>query len=587
MNAQQLLQHFERISEAPDAIPRLRCVILDLAVRGKLVEQDPSDEPAGLLLERLKLDKQLAFLAEGIRARQAVAKVNREEMWFDFPPSWEYALFDDVFVIVSGVTKGQRVSATEATEIPYLRVANVQRGYLDLAVIKTITVKQSDATRYSLRSGDILMTEGGDWDKLGRAAIWSEQIQPCIHQNHIFRVRPPSRDILPEWVTTYVNSRLGRSFFEEASKQTTNLASINMTELRGFPIPLPPLAEQHRIVAKVDELMGLCDQLEAAKAEREQCRDSLVAASLQGLNQPAEEEETFREHARFTFNNLPQITTRAAHIKQLRQTILNLAVRGKLVEQDPSDEPASELLKRIAAEKACSRKAASVKALSRSSERDGLDAQMVIPAGWALARLDDIVNVGTGLTPSKSQTSYYEGGSTPWINSSATSEDIIREARFFVTKLAIQECRLKIYPAGSLIVALYGQGKTRGQVAELGLDATVNQACAVVQWLPSFHELKGYIRLTLWQQYDAMRKMAEGGPQPNLNVGKIKDRLFPLPPLAEQHRIVAKVDELMAICDQLETQVMVMEQDNRRFLESVLADVLSPGIDLGAEAQVA
>ena len=164
MNAEQLLQHFERISEAPDAIPRLRCLILDLAVRGKLVEQDPSDEPAGLLLGRLKLDKQLAFQAEGIRARQAVAKVNREEMSFDFPPSWEYSLFDDVFVIVSGVTKGQRIAATESTEVPYLRVANVQRGYLDLAVIKTITVKRSDANRYSLRSGDILMTEGGDWD---------------------------------------------------------------------------------------------------------------------------------------------------------------------------------------------------------------------------------------------------------------------------------------------------------------------------------------------------------------------------------------------------------------------------------------
>ena len=139
--------------------------------------------------------------------------------------------------------------------------------------------------------------------------------------------------------------------------------AINDSDFAVLPIPLPPLAEQHRIVAKVDELMALCDQLEAAKTEREQSRDRLVAASLHRLNSPADTAETdapdlparqadaFRDHARFVFEHLPRLTTRPEHIKQLRQTILNLAVRGKLVPQDPNDEPASELLKRIQAEK--------------------------------------------------------------------------------------------------------------------------------------------------------------------------------------------------------------------------------------------
>lgn len=160
-----------------------------------------------------------------------MAKVRREQLGFDFPDSWEYASFDEVFVIVSGVTKGQRVPAKEAIDVPYLRVANVQRGHLDLAVVKTITVRKADKERYLLRCGDILMTEGGDWDKLGRAAIWRGEVAGCIHQNHVFRVRPPSNEIVPEWVTTYVNSLAGRAFFENASKQTTNLASINMTQL--------------------------------------------------------------------------------------------------------------------------------------------------------------------------------------------------------------------------------------------------------------------------------------------------------------------------------------------------------------------
>ena len=140
-------------------------------------------------------------------------------------------------------------------------------------------------------------------------------------------------------------------------KTGTTVQSLKYEEFELQPLPLPPLAEQHRIVAKVDALMALCDQLEAAKTEREQSRDRLVVASLHRLNSPADTAETdtpdlparqaeaFRDHARFVFNHLPRLTTRPEHIKQLRQTILNLAVRGKLVPQDPNDEPAAELLK--------------------------------------------------------------------------------------------------------------------------------------------------------------------------------------------------------------------------------------------------
>jgi type I restriction enzyme S subunit len=209
-----------------------------------------------------------------------VKKLGRSDLWFDVPNEWALSCFDDLFVIVSGVTKGQKVSPSEAADAPYLRVANVQRGYLDLSVIKSIPVRRSDVERYALRHGDVLMTEGGDWDKLGRAAIWRDEISNCIHQNHIFRVRPPSADVSPEWIVTYVNSHLGRAFFEDASKQTTNLASINLTQLRACPFPLPPLAEQHRIVAKVDELMALCDQLETSLTSADEARKNLLDALL-------------------------------------------------------------------------------------------------------------------------------------------------------------------------------------------------------------------------------------------------------------------------------------------------------------------
>tara|TARA_R110002110_G_scaffold305242_2_gene519282 strand:+ start:2589 stop:4280 length:1692 start_codon:yes stop_codon:yes gene_type:complete len=279
------------LTTRPDQIKALRQTIHNLAVRGKLVEQDPADEHASELLKRLCVAQKHAFAEEGLRRRKSVDRVKREALPFEFPSIWELPSFDDLFVIVSGVTKGGRVPADTAVELPYLRVANVQRGHLDLTVMKKIVVRKSDQERYQLRSGDILMTEGGDWDKLGRAAIWRNEIADCIHQNHIFRVRPPSSEILPDWVVVYVNSELGRRFFENASKQTTNLASINMTQLRSCPLPLPPLAEQHRIVAKVDALMALCDRLEAALATADTTRQRLLEALLHEALMPGEDRE--------------------------------------------------------------------------------------------------------------------------------------------------------------------------------------------------------------------------------------------------------------------------------------------------------
>ncbi|MFC0389660.1 restriction endonuclease subunit S [Muricoccus vinaceus] len=288
-DARFALDALPALTKRPDQIKQLRQTILNLAVRGKLVPQEVGDEPAAKLLRRLRAAQSDALATEGIRARQPVQALQREELWFDVPPAWELTHFDEVFVIVSGVTKGQRVPANEAVEAPYLRVANVQRGFLDLAVMKTLTVRAADVERYALRADDLLMTEGGDWDKLGRTAVWRDEVAGCIHQNHVFRVRPPSKDIASEWVAIYANSPLGRTFFEDASKQTTNLASINMTQLRGCPLPLPPLAEQHRIVAKVDALMAFCDQLEASLATASTTRAKLLEASLRDALLPAEE----------------------------------------------------------------------------------------------------------------------------------------------------------------------------------------------------------------------------------------------------------------------------------------------------------
>ena len=559
MNPDRLLAHFETISEAPDAVARLRRFILDLAVRGKLVEQDPVQSPPEQTLDDLRKQKDLAYAVEGLRARKPITPIQRTELWFGFPRHWMLCSFDDVLVIVSGVTKGQRIPAGErSVDVPYLRVANVQRGWLDLAEAKSIAVRQSDIDRYRLADLDVLMTEGGDWDKLGRAAIWRGEIECCIHQNHIFRLRIPSDSILPQWVVLYANSDCGRRFFEDSSKQTTNLASINLTQLRTCPLPLPPLAEQHRIVAKVDELMALCDQLEASRQQREQQRKRLVAATLQRLNQPSEDPNTARNDARFALQALASITTTPAQIKQLRQAILNLAVRGTLVEQDPEDEPAHELWSWIEADR---------KLLSPSKGRKQNQSIQVLPTeaqpyavpdSWAWVRFGDIMysRDGERIPVSKDERSRREKIYDYYGASGVI--DKIDGYLFDKPLLLIGEDGANLLNR-STPIAFIARGKY-----------WVNNHAHVLDGISE--EFLRFIELTI--NATDLAPYVTGTAQPKMNQAKMNTIPVALPPLAEQHRIVAKVDELMALCDQLEQQLSQADQQRRRLLEAVLAEAL-------------
>jgi type I restriction enzyme S subunit len=156
----------------------------------------------------------------------------------------------------------------------------VQRWYVDLSNVKKVEVPLDELEKYKLLKGDILITEGGDWDKVGRAVIWENQIENCLHQNHIFKARFFNGMLYREWIVLFLNSPTGRSYFAEASKQTTNLASINMTQLRNCVLPIPPLNEQKRIVAKVDQLMALCDDLEAKLQKSQKRNDRLMEAAV-------------------------------------------------------------------------------------------------------------------------------------------------------------------------------------------------------------------------------------------------------------------------------------------------------------------
>jgi type I restriction enzyme S subunit len=212
--------------------------------------------------------------------------------------------------IVGGITKGRNLEKYETVFLPYLSVANVQDGYLNLTNVKKIKLKLEEKEKYLLQLNDVLYTEGGDKDKLGRGTIWKNEINECVHQNHIFRARIDTKKALPKYVALFSLTKSAKDYFFSRAKQTVNLASINMTVLRSLPIPLPSLNEQLAIVSAIESRLSVCDKLE-------QTIDQTLALSA-----------------------------------SLRQSILKKAFEGRLVPQDPNDESAEKLLERIKAEKA-------------------------------------------------------------------------------------------------------------------------------------------------------------------------------------------------------------------------------------------
>jgi type I restriction enzyme S subunit len=244
----------------------------------------------------------------------------------DMPEGWALAEFRDLAVIKGGITKGQKRRATEVLrKVPYLRVANVQRGYLDLTEIKEIDATEEEIAGLRLLPGDILLIEGGNREHLGRGWIWQGQISKCIHQNHIFRARLIDPDMEPRYFSWYAN-HVGQGYFHAEASQTVNLASINLRKLSSLPIAVPPLAEQKRVVAKIAELFA------AADAARKRVENVAGMFGLQVLR---------------TGNDL------------LTQAILAKAFCGELVPTEAElarregrdYEPAAVLLERIKAEK--------------------------------------------------------------------------------------------------------------------------------------------------------------------------------------------------------------------------------------------
>ena len=342
--------------------------------------------------------------------------------------------------------------------------------------------------------------------------------------------------------------------------------SFTLKSIQEFLFPLPPLAEQSRIVDRVDELMRLCDALEAqGRLEAEQ-HARLLGTLLGTLTDNTTPEELAANWQRVAAH-FDLLLDRPEAVDALEQTALQLAVRGLVVSQNPDDEPAAESVARINREK--QRQSFKARAKVDEVSLEAIDGPYELPAGWEWTTIDSIAFVGTGTTPSRDNVSFFAGGVIPWVTSGETGQPYIRQTEQHVTDEALAKTSLKIYPVGTLIVAMYGQGKTRGQVAELCIEATTNQACAAISLVDRSASHRSYIKLVFEKSYDEIRELSAGGAQPNLNVGKVKATLIPLPPLAEQARIVTRITELRRLCATLRQRLAAQQS-----VQSQLADAL-------------
>ncbi|MCS6304772.1 MAG: restriction endonuclease subunit S [Nitrospira sp.] len=356
-------------------------------------------------------------------------------------------------------------------------------------------------------------------------------------------------------------------------------SKLNQAKAVDIPIILPPLAEQHRIVARVDELMALCDRLEAAQEERERRRNRLVASSLNSLKNGVDA-DAFRDHARFYFKHLPRLTTKPEHIQQLRQTILNLAVRGKLVPQDSNEEQGSELLKRIYCTRKYLRKFASL-------DIDELESPLPeIPPSWTWTVVDQIAAddpnaITDGPFGANLKTEHYvTAPGYRVIRLQNIGRGIFREEhRSYIDRSRFGRLSKHHVHAGDLVVAGLVDPHVRccrlpDNIGPAVVKADCYRFSVHAQTCAGF--ALHYLNSAVAQEFAAAHH--HGMTLTRIGLGNFRQIPVPLPPFAEQQRIVAKVDELMALCDKIEAQLTTTHTDSRRLLEAVLHEALAPAV---------
>ncbi|MBE3717617.1 restriction endonuclease subunit S [Vibrio parahaemolyticus] len=548
-------------------VKKLRELILELAVRGKLVPQDPNDEPASLLLERIAAEKAQLVKDKKIKKPKKLPKIKKEEAPFKLPKGWSFSRLEDLCELITkgSSPKWQGVSYTENPEdVLFVTSENVGAFELLLENRKYVEKKFNDIEpRSILRKEDFLMNIVGA--SIGRTALYDIDDLANINQA-VCLIRSFPQQVSTRFFLTFFNSLTCVSYMYD--KQVENARpNLSMGNISKFVIPVPPIHEQHRIVAKVDELMALCDQLEQQTEASIEAHQVLVTTLLDTLTNSADADELMQNWARIS-EHFDTLFSTEESIDQLKQTILQLAVMGKLVPQDPSDEPAAELLKRIADEKAQlvkDKKIKKQKALPPISEDEK---PFELPNGWEWCRLPDLGELARGKSKHRPRNDpkLYENGNIPLVQTG----DVARANGTILTYTAKYNefglAQSQLWPKGTLCITI---AANIADTATLGFDACFPDS--VVGYTPYDKEIPTvYFDYFIKTAKENLERFAPSTAQKNINLEILSNVLVPCPPMQQFPRIVEKVNLLLGICDELKERLKESQMSQLQLTDAIV-----------------
>lgn len=552
-----LLQQFDLIATAPKGVARLRALILTLAVQGKLVPQDPNDESAGVLLERIRSEKARLVKEGKIRKDKPLTEITEEEKPFALPPGWEWVRLGQVIELVSGQhLVPSEYSDTLSRDIPYLT------GPAEFGALNPKPSRSTDIRRAVAIEGDILVTVKGSG--VGKLNVVSDAEIAISRQ--LMAIRPI---VVGHQFLFFALSVLGESF--QGKSIGIAIPGIGRDDVRDAAIALPPSAEQIRIVARVEELMALCDALEAkGKLEAEQ-HARLVGSLFESLAN-SESAHALAENWQRIVTHFDLLLDRPAAVDALEQSILQLAVRGLLVPQDPADEPANVLLQKIRHKKDCLISAGKIKRNTPRSPLSNEEKPFELPKGWEWVALNDLLPE-------------FQNGVSSRGDVGGKPITVLRLADIKNRRISLHDTReipinerdakkYELHKGDILIVRVNGSAEIVGQfilseeyLTAIYCDHFIRMRIDQNFITPDFLSLLG--------ESDIARSRIQSlfittAGQKTVNQGHIGSLLLPLPPLPEQSRIVVRVTELRALCTQLRERLAVTAQTQSRLVEALI-----------------
>ena len=564
-----LLSNLDILATAPGGVARLRELILTLAVQGKLVPQDPADEPASVLLQKTRAEKD-RLIAEGkIRRDKPLAEMAEEEKPFELPMGWEWVKGRDLFTVVRGVTY-QKADAKDAPAeglLPILRANNI-RGSInfdDLVYVPASLISEDQL----LRSGDyVVCLASGSKNLVGKAAPFRPEVT-CSFGAFCGAIRPITD---AAYFAVYLASPMYRESVSEAS------AGIGINNLKGsslldLDIALPPLAEQSRIVTRVEELMRLCDALEA-KGQLEAAQHAQLVSTMLGALTASATPEELADHWQRVAQHFDLLLDRPAAIDALEQTLLQLAVRGLLVPQDPTDEPASALLQRIRAEKDRLIATGQIKRDKPLPPITDEEKPFELPVGWEWVRFGEyFFELCTGPFGSVIHKEDYVEDGIPLINPShMIGGRISHDPSVSVSQEMSKQLGAYRLTVGDVVLA------RRGEVGRYALvtEAEDGWLCGTGSFFVKLQEScnREFFGLVL-EDPDLRRHLqgeSVGSTMVNLNQRILLETPMALPPLAEQSCIVTRVTALRRLCADLRQRLAERQSVQARLAEALVAN---------------